>query len=376
MQKDKRNSVLNYAAPGVLSLAPYQPGKPLGEAAREYGVADAIKLASNENPLGCSPRAAAAIAKADASAIARYPDSNAAQLRGQVAARLGVSSPQIIFGNGSNDVLELAAHLTLRPGAKGVMSAHAFIVYFLATVSRGGGAVIIPAKNFAHDLIKMAKACEDNSARVVFLANPNNPTGTWHPPESVYEFLRAIPPHVLIVLDEAYHEYVCEGPGESINWLGEFSNLLITRTFSKVHGLAGLRIGYGIGAAELIDVLNRIRQPFNVGGLAQMAASAALEDDDFINRSRKINADGMHQLENGFNELGINFIPSRGNFICFEVGDAAKQINESLLRGGVIVRELGGYKMPSHLRVTVGTESENIRFLNQLRLAMKGGGGK
>ena len=367
------NPVLDDIPPQVAALAPYQPGRPVADVMRERGVADVVKLASNENPLGCGARARAALAAPDGEMLSRYPDSAALSLRAALARNLRVRTENILAGNGSNDILELAAQLLLAPGRAAVYSRHAFIVYKLAVAARRARAVVVPAKNHAHDLDAIARAAQDDEVRIVFVANPNNPTGTFHESESIRKMMGRIPARALVVLDEAYFEYAGEPPpGESIRMLREFPNLLVARTFSKIHGLAGLRVGYGVGSAEVMDALNRIRQPFNLNAAAQRAALAALEDDDFVSQSQALNANGMAQMEKGLDALGLERLPSRGNFIAFKVADA-EACFENLLDAGIIVRKLAEYEMPNWLRATIGSEGENIRLLDALRKSKAAG---
>ena len=355
----------------VRSIAPYQPGKPISELAREMGLdqRNIIKLASNENPRGIGPRTRAAIDAALAE-IARYPDGNGFELKSALAARYGVDPGAIVLGNGSNDVLELVAAAFLGPGRAAVMSQHAFAVYPLATQARGARSIVVPAKNYAHDLETMARAVDDETY-VIWAANPNNPTGTYARADEVEAFLRRVPERVLVVLDEAYNEYLTPDlRGDSVKWLKRHPNLILTRTFSKAYGLAGLRAGYAFAHASVADVMNRVRQPFNVNSLALAAATAALDDMAFVARSYAENLQGLRQLEEGAERLGLEYIPSHGNFLAVRVG-AAAEIYKRLLRRGVIVRPVGGYQLPEHLRVTVGTPEENEKFLAALAASLK-----
>jgi histidinol-phosphate aminotransferase len=350
----------------IRAIAPYQGGKPIAELAREMGLneADIVKLASNENPLGISPKAQMAIDEA-VHDIARYPDGNSFELRKAVSEKFGVEHNQIVFGNGSNDILELAARAFLHAGCEVVYSQHAFAVYPLVTQAVGATGVVVPAKNYAHDLDGFLKAITPKT-KLVFIANPNNPTGTLINKDALRAFIHAVPKHILIVLDEAYDEYLsAENKSEAISWLGEFENLIISRTFSKAYGLAGLRIGFGLMHADLADMLNRVRQPFNVNSIAQAAAVASLADDDFVARSYALNQAGMAQLTQGFNKLGLEYIVSYANFVSFKVANAAK-VNQKLLQKGVIVRPIANYEMPEYLRVSIGLFSENARFLTVL----------
>ncbi|MGJ3592176.1 histidinol-phosphate transaminase [Stutzerimonas stutzeri] len=358
---------LALAQPGVQKLSPYVPGKPVDELARELKLdpAGIVKLASNENPLGPSPKALAAI-QAELSELTRYPDGNGFVLKQRLAQRYSVGVHQVTLGNGSNDILELVARAYLAPGLNAVFSEHAFAVYPIATQAVGAEGRAVAAKNWGHDLDAMADAIDENT-RVVFVANPNNPTGTWFDAAALGTFLARVPAHVLVVLDEAYIEYA-EGQElpDGLAYLADYPNLLVSRTFSKAYGLAALRVGYVISSPVIADVLNRVRQPFNVNSLALAAACAALDDVDYLAASRRVNDAGMAQLERGFRQLGLEWIPSRGNFIAVDFARDAAPINQALLREGVIVRPVAGYGMPTFLRVSIGTERENARFLDVL----------
>jgi histidinol-phosphate aminotransferase len=356
----------------VRSIAPYQPGKPISELAREMGLDEAgiVKLASNENPRGIGPRTRAAIEAAIAE-VARYPDGNGFELKQALAKRYGVDTAAIVLGNGSNDVLELMALAFLGPGRAAVYSQHCFAVYPLATQARGARSIAVPARNFGHDLEAMAKAIDDETY-VAWIANPNNPTGTFARGEEVEAFLRRVPERVLVVIDEAYNEYLTpELKTDSTRWLKRHPNVVITRTFSKAYGLAGLRVGYALAHPSVADVMNRVRQPFNVNSIALAAAVAALDDMEFVARSYAENLQGLRQLEEGSRRLGLDFIPSHGNFITVRVGKA-QEVFKRLLRKGVIVRPVGGpYELPEHLRVTIGTPQENDKFLGALSASLK-----
>jgi len=350
----------------IRAIAPYQGGKPISELAREMGLneAEIVKLASNENPLGISPKAQMAIDDAIAE-IARYPDGNSFVLRDAVSKKFNVRPEQIVFGNGSNDILELAARAFLTKDTEAIYSQHAFAVYPLVTQAVGAKGLVVPAKNYAHDLEGFTQAINEKT-RLIFIANPNNPTGTLIEREALKAFIYKVPRHVLVLLDEAYDEYLsAEHKSEAIDWLAEFPNLIISRTFSKAYGLAGLRVGFGLMHRDVADMLNRVRQPFNVNSIAQAAAIASLADDDFVARSYAANQAGMRQLTQGFNKLGLKYILSHGNFVSFAVKDAAK-VNQKLLQNGVIVRPIANYEMPGHLRVSVGLFSENAKFLEVL----------
>jgi histidinol-phosphate aminotransferase len=358
------------APPHVRAIAPYQPGKPISELAREFGLpeADIVKLASNENPLGPSPRALAAAQDA-LHDMALYPDGAGFALKARLSAKLGVAANQIVLGNGSNDVLDIAAQAFLSPETSSVHSQHAFAVYPIATQTAGAQSIVVPARDYGHDLAAMRAAIRGDT-RVVWIANPNNPTGTFLPWAEIEAFLEAVPQQVLVVLDEAYGEYL--PPAERCDtaaWLARFPNLLITRTFSKAYGLAGLRVGYGLGHPDVIDLLNRVRHPFNVNLPGLAAAEAALDDVEFLARSYALNAAGMAQLLAGLAELGIDTVPSKGNFLLAKVGDAAR-INAELLKRGVIVRPVATYGLPEFLRVSVGLAGPNARFLEALKACL------
>jgi histidinol-phosphate aminotransferase len=355
----------------VRSIAPYQPGKPISELARELGLKEEgiVKLASNENPRGIGPRTRAAIDAALAE-VARYPDGNGYELKLALSRRYGVDMGGIVLGNGSNDVLELVALAFLGPGRAAVYSQHAFAVYPLATQARGARQIVVPAKDFGHDLEAMAKAIDDETY-VAWIANPNNPTGTIARAEELEAFLKRVPERVLVVLDEAYNEYLMPDlRADSVKWLKRHPNLVITRTFSKAYGLAGLRVGYALAHPTVADVMNRVRQPFNVNSISLAAAAAGLGDTDFVERSYELNAQGMKQITEGLDRLGLEFIPSRGNFVSFRMKDAPA-VFRKLLQSGVIVRPVAGYGMPDHLRVSVGLPEENERFLASLASALR-----
>jgi histidinol-phosphate aminotransferase len=358
-------------APGYIrAIAPYQPGKPIAELARELKLdADGIiKLASNENPLGVSPLAMAAMQRV-LTDIARYPDGNGFELKQALAQRFGVALPQIVLGNGSNDVLDMAARAFLAPGVEAIYSQHAFAVYPIATQSIGATGIEVPARNFGHDLEAMLAAVTPLT-RLVFIANPNNPTGTLLRSADLLRFLQALPAQIIVVLDEAYNEYLPEElKTDSVGWLRQFPNLIVTRTFSKAYGLAGLRVGYAFAQERVADLMNRVRQPFNVNSLSLAAAAAALDDREFVQRGYELNAAGMQRITAGLTELGLSFIPSYGNFVSFKAGDA-NRVFRRLLERGVIVRPVAGYGMPEYLRVSTGLESENERFLDALKASL------
>ncbi len=356
----------------IHKLAPYPPGKPIEELEREYGVFGSIKLASNENPLGPSPKAMAAIVAALGN-LHRYPDGNCFYLKRAVAKRLGVSPEALIFGNGSNEIIELAVRTFLQRGEEAVMADQAFVIYRLITQAAGGISHLVPLRNFTHDLDAIAEAITP-ATRMVFLANPNNPTGTIFVRREWEELLAALPAHVIVVMDEAYFEFVDDPEyPDSLAAHGSGHLLITLRTFSKIYGLAGLRLGFGVAQPELIEMMNRVRQPFNVSSLAQVAALAALDDDEHVRRTRQCNRDGMAFLGQQCGRLGLEYVPSRANFLLIRVGNGAR-VYEGLLRRGVIVRPMGVYGFPEHVRVTVGTAEENARFIDALEHVLREGG--
>ncbi len=360
------------ALPSVQELSPYVPGKPVEELAREFGLnpADIVKLASNENPLGPSPQVCAAITQA-LPELTRYPDGSGFSLKEKLAERYLVDPAQITLGNGSNDILELVARAWLAPGRNAVFSEHAFAVYPIATLATGAECRQVPAKEYGHDLDAMAAAIDSNT-RVVFIANPNNPTGTWFNQSALNAFLSKVPSDVLVVLDEAYIEYANDSDlPDGMAYLSRYPNLLVSRTFSKAYGLAALRVGYAVSSKQIAAVLNRVRQPFNVNSLALVAACAALDDQDYLTRSRAANTQGMQQLEAGLKQLGLSWLPSRANFIAVDFQRDAAAIDQALLARGVIVRPIAGYAMPTFLRVSIGTQAENQRFLDALTAVLK-----
>ncbi len=361
------------ALPYVRAIAPYQAGKPIEELAREHGLQpdSIVKLASNENPLGMPESARAAIGAALAE-LGRYPDSNGFELKAALSRKLGVPADWITLGNGSNDILEGAAAVMLAPGRSCVYAQHSFAVYPLATMARGARSIVVPARDFGHDLGAMLAAI-DADTRLVFVANPNNPTGTFVGADRMAEFLGRVPPRVVVVLDEAYNEYLPpEQRHPSNDWVRRFPNLLVSRSFSKAYGLAGLRVGYGVAQPELTDLLNRVRQPFNCNSLAQAAAVAALADEAFVARSVEVNRQGMAQVTAAFDALGLRHLPSFGNFVLVQVGDGAA-VYQGLLKRGVIVRPVANYGLPQWLRVTIGLTEENEKFIAALREVLASG---
>lgn len=361
-----QNRFIHRCAPGVATLKPYVPGKPVSELERELGISGSIKLASNENPLGCSQQALEAM-RAALSEVSRYPDGAGFELRRALASKHDVAPDCVTLGNGSNDVLDMIARVFLYPGAESLFSQFAFAVYPISSQAVGAALKMAPAKDYGHDLDAMRGMITERT-RVIWIANPNNPTGTWLREAGLRAFVEAVPEDVICVLDEAYVEYVAEPDyPDASRWLADFPNLIVTRTFSKAYGLASLRVGYGLSHPDVADLLNRVRQPFNVDSLAQAAALAALDDPAFIRRSVEVNAQGMAQLTAGFDALGLDYIPSVGNFIALDLGQDAAPIDQALLREGCITRPIGGYGMPNHLRVSIGLPEENARFLAALK---------
>ena len=362
--------LFSLATKGVQALSPYQAGKPIDELEREYGVSDVIKLASNENPLGPSEKVLSAIQN-ELAELSRYPDGNGFDLKKALAKLHSVELEQITLGNGSNDILEILTRAFVTPEHEVIFSQHAFAVYPIVTQAVGAKAVVVPAKNWGHDLEAMQQAVTDKT-RVIFIANPNNPTGTWLGKDELSTFLQAVPETVLVVLDEAYFEFADDDDSakdypNGIEWIKQHPNLVVTRTFSKAYGLAGLRVGYSVSHPQVADILNRVRQPFNVNSLALKAAEVALTDIAHLEAGIKLNAKGMAQLISAFDEMNLNYIPSVANFICVEVGEQAMKVYDDLLYEAVIVRPVANYEMPDYLRITIGTEEENNRFITALK---------
>ncbi|GAB4176876.1 MAG: histidinol-phosphate transaminase [Wenzhouxiangellaceae bacterium] len=366
---------LDYTAlanPWVCSLQPYTPGKPIDALERELGITDSIKLASNENPLGASPRAIEAVQR-HLGEVWLYPDANGHHLKQALARRHGLPPECITLGNGSNDVLIFLAQVFLGPGRKSVFSQYAFAVYPIASQLVGASIDVAPAlpadhpvMPLGHDLAELYRRV-DEQTRVVWIANPNNPTGTWLEARRIEDFLASLPGHVIVVIDEAYFEYADPGVlGDASRWVSRFPNLVVTRTFSKAYGLAGLRVGYALSNPGIADLLNRVRPAFNVNSLALVAAEAALGDEEFIQKSRQVNRQGLRQLRDGLNSLGCSVIPSQGNFVLARFDRPVEPLYQQLLHAGVIVRPVGNYGLDQYLRITVGTEEQNRRLLDTL----------
>ena len=358
----------------VRAIAPYQGGKPIAEVAREFGLDEAriVKLASNENPLGMPESSRQAMLTAMAE-LARYPDSNGYDLKAAISKKFDVPADWITLGNGSNDILELAARALVQAGQAVVYSQYSFAVYPLATQAVGARHIVVAAHQFGHDLDALAAAGTADT-RLVFVANPNNPTGTFVDGVSIAAFLKKIPAQVVVVLDEAYTEYLNQDQGyDSLAWVREYPNLIVSRTFSKAYGLAGLRVGFGIAQPGLTDLLNRLRQPFNVNSLAQAAAIAVLNDEAYLQKSAQVNAEGYQQLTAAFEQMGLEYVPSSGNFVLFRAGhedSAGARINLALLKQGIIVRPVANYGLPQWLRVSIGLPQENAAFIAALKTAL------
>jgi len=353
----------------IRTLVPYAPGKPIEEVEREYGIANSVKLASNENPLGPAPKALEAI-RANLGQLHLYPDGDCFYLKNSLANRLRVAPDEIIFGNGSNEIIELAARTFMRVGDEAVMARQAFIVYKLIVQAVGGVAREIPLRNFTHDLDAIANAVSPKT-RIVFLANPNNPTGTIYRRAEWERLLDRLPEEVLIIADEAYFEYVGDPEyPDSLRYHDRGKTIITLRTFSKLYGLAALRIGYGVASRDVIALMQRVRQPFNVNAVAQWAALAALDDEEHARRSLEANRQGMEFLNSELTRLGLPYVPSHGNFVLVRVGNG-NEVFQRLLSQAVIVRPMGAYEFPEYVRVTVGTMEENRRFIEALGRIMR-----
>ena len=364
------NNIYSLTVTGVQKLIPYKAGKPIEELERELGISNIIKLASNENPFGAGKKALAAI-QAALPELGLYPDGSGYHLKNALANKYGLEAEQITLGNGSNEILELIARAFVTPELEVMFSQHAFAVYPIVTQAVGAKAIVVPAVNYGHDLNAMLNAVTAKT-RVIFIANPNNPTGTLLTQASLEAFISALPETVICVLDEAYFEFVSQVETvDSIDWLKKFPNLIITRTFSKAYGLAGLRVGYGLSSPEIADILNRVRQPFNNNSLALVAATAALGDTEHLQTTVDNNTQGMKQLTDGFKTLSLEWIPSAGNFVSVDLKQSGQMLYDKLLQKGVIVRPVGVYEMPNHLRISIGTTAENAVFLQALSDVLK-----
>lgn len=358
---------IGLAKPQIQALQPYQPGKPIEELQRELGLSDIVKLASNENPLGLSPKVKAVLSES-LDQLTLYPDGAGFYLKSALSERFDVPAENITIGNGSNDVLNLIGLSYIDQSSSVIFSEHAFIVYPLMTQYLGARAICTKAKDYGHDLDAMLAAIEPDT-KVIFIANPNNPTGTWLGQQALEQFLSKVPEHIIVVLDEAYSEYIESddvGYADGLALQKRFANVVLVRTFSKAYGLAGLRVGYSVSHPDIANVLNRVREPFNVNTLAQQAAVAALDDAEYLAKSIEVNNAGRAQLESGLKALGYEFIASQGNFITFDTRVDAMDVYQKLLQQGVIVRPIAGYGLPQHLRVSIGLEHENTAFLKAL----------
>ncbi len=382
MTNQKVQTLVEKVRAEIQGLRPYQPGKPSDELAREVGLnaADIVKLASNENPIGPSKKAIAAMEK-EARELTRYPDGNGFDLKQALCQKLSTDTAQInpeniTLGNGSSDILDFIVTCFVSAGDEVVFSQHAFAIYGLVTTIQGGTSIVVPAKNYGHDLDAMAAAITEKT-RLDFVTNPNNPTGTWLTQVEIAAFMAKVPSDVIVVFDEAYFEYVGEADYcDGLTLLADYPNLVVTRTFSKAYGLASLRIGYGISSAAVADLMNRVRPPFNVNSFALAAAVATLNDEDYVAQSKAVNDAGMVYLTQAFDEMGLPYIPSVGNFISFEIpaeidhkpaNISAAEVNAQLLASGVIIRPIANYEMPNHLRVSIGTAEENEIFITKLK---------
>jgi histidinol-phosphate aminotransferase len=360
---------------GVAGLNPYQPGKPLSELEREYGITDAVKIASNENPAGISDKITRFL-KENINELSRYPDGNGFELKTALAKFYDVDFEQLTLGNGSNDILELIARAFVAVGDEIIFSEHAFAVYPLVTKAIGATAVVTKATDWGYDLDNIVKAITDKT-KVIFIANPNNPTGTWVTENDLSDFLKNVPENIVVVLDEAYFEYAIhpemnvKNYPDGLQWLSKYSNLIVTRTFSKAYALAGLRVGYSVSHQDMANILNRVRQPFNVNSMALMAATIALTDKAHLELSIKLNITGMNYIILELQKMNVNYIPSAGNFISIYLGNIANKIYDRLLYNGVIVRPIDNYGMPGYLRFSIGLADENKRAMLALKNSIK-----
>ena len=351
---------------GIDSLSPYEPGKPIEDLERELGIKNAIKLASNENPVGPSPKVLESI-ESILKETHRYPDGNATRLKSTIACKFNVKEEQITIGNGSNDIIEFVARIFLSKEDSAIYSEHAFAVYPLVVKAVGAKGIEVPAKNFSHDLDQMLESIQDNT-KLIFIANPNNPTGSFIEYDQLISFLEKVPAHIIVLLDQAYFDYSSfETKDIEFDVLNKFPNLIMSRSFSKAYGLAGFRVGFCLSSGEIADYLNRVRQPFNANSLALYAAEKALEDQDFINKCLQLNLEQKELLFKELASLGYDCLPSRGNFISFHCKQDSREAFNKLLVEGVIVRSLTVYKMPHYLRVSVGLPEENLSFLEKIR---------
>ncbi len=361
-----------FAPDYIHTIAPYQAGKPISEVAREFGLdpKKIIKLASNENPMGMPPSALKAVQEVLSGDNGRYPDANGYELKKAISERYDVPMDWITLGNGSNDIIDIAGRTFAKNGDSIVYSEYSFIVYMLTAKAVGATGIEVPSKHYGHDLDAMLKAIREDTT-IVFLANPNNPTGTFLAPAEIEAFMDKVPSHVVVVIDEAYNEFLDASiQYDSTAWVKKYPNLLVSRTFSKAYGLAALRVGFALGQPELTDLLNRVRQPFNTNVAAQAAAIAALNDQEFLKKSAEINALGYKEFVKAFEEMGLEYVPSYGNFVLVKVGDdddAGARVNLELLKRGIIVRPVKGYKLPKWLRISIGLPEENRACIKALK---------
>lgn len=358
-------SIWEFANPQLRDLVSYEPGKPIEDVARELGLSpeSIIKLASNENPLGPSPKAILAMQEA-AKSVHLYPDGGGWKLRNAIAAKFGLERENVVLGNGSNEIIELCGHAFLQPGDNVIAAEHAFVVYKLMATLFGAETVEVPDPGFVHDLPAMAAAINSRT-KEVFIANPNNPTGTLVDQEALDRFMDQVPDHVVVVFDEAYYEFL-QDPPDTLKYLRQGRNIVILRTFSKIQGLAGTRVGYGLAPKELAGILQKCRQPFNVNSIAQAGALAGLEDEEHQQRTRELTWEGLRFYENAFREMGLEFVPSHANFLLVRTGDGDRVFSEMMKRG-IILRAMRGYKLPDWVRISVGTADQNQRCINALR---------
>ena len=365
------------ALPGILSLEAYTPGMPIDELQRRLGIADVVKLASNENPLGPSPKVKVALAAAvSGENLALYPDGSGFRLKQKIAQYHGIKANRITLGNGSNDILEFLARIYAGPGRAVMYSAHAFAVYALAAQAQNAESVVVPARPandaqpYGHDMQAFARTLRKDVS-LIFIAQPNNPTGTWLKPDDIEAFIRQVPAETIIALDEAYYDYMDPAlRGDTRGWLDQYPNLIVCRTFSKAYGLAGLRAGYALSSVPVADLLNRVRQPFNNNSLALLAAEVAIEDQEHVRAAVELNTRERARLAKELTALGLKPLPTQANFIAIDFGREAKPIHQGLLEKGVIVRPMASYQMPTFLRVSIGTERENNRFLEALKAVL------
>ena len=359
------SSIWNYANPQLRDLVSYEPGKPIDEVARERGLRpeDIIKLASNENPLGPSPKALLAMQE-EIRGVHIYPDGGAWKLRNAIAEKTGLEMGNVILGCGSNEIIEFIGHAFLQPGDNIITAGHAFLVYKLMAKVFGAETIEVPDPGYVHDLDAMAAAVTPRT-KEIFIANPNNPTGTLVTQEQIDAFMEKVPPHVVVVFDEAYYEFV-DNPPDTLKYVREGRNVVVLRTFSKIQGLAGLRVGYGLASKEIIEVLQRTRQPFNVNSVAQAAALAGILDESHQQKTKKLTDEGRDYLQAQFKEMGLDFIPSYANFVLVKVGDG-NAVFKAMMDKGVIIRAMAAYKLPEWVRISVGTMPQNERCIEVLR---------